>query len=217
MEEKLVLNAEVRERAGSSFAETVRKQGRIPAIIYGHKKEPVAVSLSAHDFTEGLHHGHRFMDLKVGRKKETVLVKDVLFDHLGKNIIHAALMRVEESETVNVAVPIELKGIAKGTHEGGVIEVQADHLEVECRVTDIPESIVVSVKEIGVGDHLFAKDIQLPEGSKLASEPDLLVLTCGLVTVAKTTEEVEAVEPIAPEIIGKGKEAEEEQPEEEKQ
>lgn len=212
--EKLVLNTQVREHTGSTYAEKIRKLGRIPAVVYGHKKTPLTVSVNAHDFTEGLHHGHRLMDLKLGKKNETVIVKDIQYDHLGKNIIHADLMRVRTAEKVTVTVPIELKGTAKGTHEGGIVVEQVDRLEIECKVTQIPENIVVSVKEMGVGDHIFAKDVEMPEGVKLVSDPDTLILTCSLLAAAKTTEEVEAEEPVAPEIIGKEEEPEEKAEEE---
>jgi large subunit ribosomal protein L25 len=192
----------------------VRKQGRIPAVIYGHKKETVPVSLDAHSLVEGLHHGHRLMDVQVGKKRETMIVKDLQYDYLGKDIIHVDLMRVDVTETIKVTVPIELKGTAKGTHEGGIIEEHTDHLEIECKVTDIPESIAVWVKEIGVGDTLHAGDVELPEGVKLVSEPSTLLLACGLVAAAKSTEEIEEEVPTAPEVIGEVKEAEEESSEE---
>jgi len=210
MEKTFVLKAEPREQTGSKHAAKVRSKGKIPAIIYGHKQEPVAVALDAHDFVEGLHRGHRLVDLKLGRKKEKMLVKDLQYDHLGKNIIHADLMRVDVTETVKVAVPIELKGEAKGAHEGGIVEEHTDRLEVECKVSDIPDSIVVWVKELGVGDSLHAGDVELPEGIKLASDPELVLATCHLVAAAKSTEEIEAEAPVAPEVIGEEKQAEEE-------
>ncbi|MHC4532094.1 MAG: 50S ribosomal protein L25 [Planctomycetota bacterium] len=181
MEKKLLLKAEIREHTGSKWAAKVRKQGRIPAVVYGHKQEPVAVSLDAHNLVEGLHHGHRVMDLQIGKKKETMMVKDLQYDCLGRDIIHVDLVRVDVTEMVKVAVPIELKGTAKGTHEGGIIEEHTDRLDVECRVTDIPETVVVSVKEVGVGDTVHAADIELPEGVKLASDPGTLLVTCHLV------------------------------------
>ncbi|MHC4560006.1 MAG: 50S ribosomal protein L25 [Planctomycetota bacterium] len=125
MEKTLLLKAEVREHTGSKAVQRVREQGRIPAIVYGHKQEPVAISLDAHNFVEGLHHGHRLMDVQVGRKKEKMIVKELQYDYLGKNIIHADLMRVDITESVKVTVPIELKGTARGTHEGGIIEEHA--------------------------------------------------------------------------------------------
>jgi len=210
MEETLVLKAQIREQTGSKHAAKVRLHGRIPAIVYGHKKEPVAVSIDEHQFVEGLHHGHRLMDVQIGRKKEKTIVKDVQYDYLGKDIIHVDLMRVDVTEEVKITVPIELKGTAKGTHEGGIITEHVDHLEIECKATDIPESVVVSVKEMDVGDNLHAGDIELPEGVKLVSDPQMLVAACSLVAAAKTTEEIEEEVPVAPEVIGEAKEAEEE-------
>jgi len=114
MEKGLPLKAEIREHIGSKAAAKIRKQGWIPAIVYGHKKETVPISLDAHNFIEGLHHGQRLMDVQIDKKTEKVIVKDLQYDYLGKDIIHIDLMRVDVTETVRVPVPIELKGTAKG-------------------------------------------------------------------------------------------------------
>ncbi len=217
MDKSLLLEAEIREHAGSKSAAKLRAQGRIPAIVYGHKKEPTSISLDAHDFAEGLHHGHRLLDVKIGKRKEKLLVKDLQYDHLSKNIIHADLIRVDVTEMVKVTVPLELKGTAKGAHEGGIIEEHTDHLEIECRATDIPESIIVSVKEVGVGDAVHASDIELPTEVKLVSDPTTLLVTCHLVAAAKTTEELEEEAPTAPEVITEVKEPGQEQPQEQNQ
>jgi large subunit ribosomal protein L25 len=209
MEKALLLKAEIREQTGSKHAAKLRGQGRIPAIVYGHKREPVAISLDAHNLVEELHHGHRVLDVQIGKKKEKMIVKDLQYDYLGRDVVHADLMRVDVTETVKVMVPIELKGTAKGTHEGGIIEEHADHVEVECKVTDIPESVIVSVKEVDLGDTLHAGDIKLPSGVNLVSDPSMLLVTCSLVAAAKTTEELEEEVPVAPEVIGEVKEAEE--------
>jgi large subunit ribosomal protein L25 len=208
MAKSLVLKAEVREHMGSKFAARVRRDGRIPAIIYGHKQAPVAVSVDAHGFVEGLQNGHRVMDVQIGRKKETMVVKDLQYDYLGKYVIHADLMRVDASETIKVTVPIELKGVAAGTHEGGIIEEHVDHLEIECKVSDIPGTIVVSVKDVHVGSNLHAGEIELPDGVKLVSDASTLLVTCHMVAAAKSTEQVEAETPTTPEVIGEAKEEE---------
>ena len=153
-------------------------KGRIPAIVYGHKQEPVAISLDAHDFVEGLRHGHRLLDVTVDGKAEKMIIKDLQYDHLGRTIIHADLIRVDVTERIKVEVPLELKGVPKGTQEGGVLEAHMDHLDVECLAIDIPESIVVSVKDLDVGQSIYARDVKLPEGAKLMSLPDIIVATC---------------------------------------
>jgi len=201
MDKTQVLKAEVRQRMGTKEADKLRKQGRIPAIVYGHKQQPVAIVLDARSFIEGLNTGRRLMDVQIDGKNEKMLIKDVQYDHLGKEIIHVDLMRVDVTEMVRVAVPIEFKGTAKGTHEGGMVEIHSDHLDVECLVTNIPGRITVSIKEMVLGDAIHAKDIQLPDGVKLISSPELLMATCHEVAEVKTTEEIEAVTPAAPEVI----------------
>jgi large subunit ribosomal protein L25 len=210
MGKHLRLKVDTREQVGSKAAAKVRQQGRIPAVLYGHKQESVAISLDAHDFVEGLHHGHRLMDLQIGKKLQKAIVKDLQYDYLGKEVIHADLVRVDVTETVRVTVPIELRGTARGAEHGGIVEEHTDHVEVECKVTDIPESLVVPVKQIEVGGVLHARDIELPEGVKLVSDPEMLIITCSLVAAAKTTEQLEEEVPSAPEVIGEAKEAEEE-------
>jgi len=210
MDKTLVLEAQAREHTGTRAAARERKAGRLPAIVYGHKQEPVAVSVDAHDFVEGLHHGHRLLDININGKSQKVVVKDLQYDYLGRDIVHADLMRVDVTEAIKMTVPIELKGTAQGTHEGGMVEEHADHIEVECLASNIPESIVVSIKELEVGGSIHAEDLELPEGVKLSSSPETLLVTCNLVTVAKTTEELEEEAPTAPEVIGEKKEESEE-------
>ncbi len=211
MEKTVQLKAEIRQQTGSSTSAKLRKQGRLPAIIYGHKQEPVAITLDAHDFVEQLHHGQRLMDVRIDKKSQKVIVKDLQYDYFGKDVIHADLMRVDITERITVTVPIVIKGTAKGAEEGGVITQHKDHLEVECQVTDIPESIVVSVKDMKVGDTIHANDIQLPAELKLLSDPAMLMVSCSLVTEVKTTEEVEAVTPVVPEVIGEAERAKKEE------
>jgi len=208
MKKAMPLKAEIRGQAGSHSAAQIRKQGRIPAIVYGHKKEPAAISLDARSLADALRHGTRLVDVQIGEKPEKMIVKALQYDHLSKDIIHADLMRVDVTETIKIAVPIVLKGTAKGAGEGAIIETHAGHVEVECKVTDIPESITVSVKDLEIGDSIHASDIVLPEGVKLVSNPLTLIATCSMVLTAKTTEELEAEAPAAPEVITEVKETE---------
>lgn len=201
MADRAVIKAEVRTELGSKHTAALRKCGKLPAIVYGHKEEPVALSFDLHDFVESLHHGHRLFDINMSGKKETLLVKALQYDHVGRYVIHADMMRVNLQEFVKVIVPIEIKGTSKGSHEGGIIDEVLDHLEIECKVTDIPESILVVVKELGVGDSVHAGDVELGEGIKLLTDPNALLLTCHLVAAAKSTEELEEEMPAGPEVI----------------
>ena len=201
MDKTLALQAELRERMGSKASAAVRKKGRIPGIVYGHKEEPIAISLDAHDFVEGVHHGHRLMDITVNGATEKMLIKELQYDYLGRNIVHVDLMRVDVTEMIKVDVPVELKGVAKGVQDGGVVEANLSKIEVECLAINIPTSIVVSVKDLGVGESIKAGEIKLPDGVKLVTAPDLIVTSCRIVAEAKTTEQLEAEAPAAPEVI----------------
>lgn len=212
---ELVLKAQTRKELGTKRAAKLRLEGRIPAIVYGHGQKPETLILDAHDFAEGLHHGHRLFDVEVEGKVEKLLVKDVQYDYLGKKIIHADLIRVDLSEKVKVQVSLAFKGTPAGAHEGGLLEEHLDRIEVECTVTEIPESIDVSVKNLKIGDSIHARDITLPEGIKLITAPDVLLITCHL-PAAPVVEEAAAAaaaeEPTTPEVITerKPKEGEEE-------
>jgi large subunit ribosomal protein L25 len=201
MSDTIVLKAEVRKDAGTKHAKVLRKTGKLPAIVYGHKKGSVALAFNARQFVATLHHGHRLFDVQMDTKTETMLVKALQYDHLGKDIIHADLVRVDLAERVKVTVPIELRGTSAGSHEGGIIDEHLANLEIECTVASIPEFIEVSIKEINIGDAVHAKDIELPAGAKLITNPEALILTCHLVAAAKSTEELEEDMPTAPEVI----------------
>ena len=197
----IALTSEPRGQLGTRFAARTRDRGLLPAIIYGRKQDPVAVAFDQHAFTEALHHGHRLFETELGSEKQTLLLKDVQYDHLGRCIIHADLVRVSLTDTVRVSVPIEQRGTSKGSHEGGIIDEVMAQIEIECLVTEIPDSLVVSVKELTVGDSVRARDVILPPGAKLVTDPNAVVLHCHIVAAAKTSEELELETPVAPEVI----------------
>ncbi len=210
MDTGFVLKATTRKHTGSKSAAKARKNKQMPAIVYGHKQEPVAISFDSHDFELVLSHGQRVLDVEIDGKNEKLLLKDLQYDHLGKDILHVDLMRVDVTEKVTVSVKIELKGIAVGASEGGILDEHLDHIEIECVVTEIPDTIQVNIKEINVGDSIHARDIELPANVKLVTDPGALILTCHLVAAAVSTEELEEEAPMAPEIITERKEESEE-------
>jgi len=201
MTDKIVLKAEIREALGTKSTVKLRKQGKCPAVVYGHGEEPVSISLNLRDFITELHHGNRLFEVDMGSKKENLLIKEVQYDHFGKDIIHADFMRVNLAELVRVTVTIDFKGNAPGVEEGGMLDHHLDQLEIECKVSEIPESIECSVKEINIGDSIHAGDVKLVDGVKLITDPEALLLTCHLVAEAKSTEELEEDMPTGPEVI----------------
>ena len=201
MADRMLLKGELREQVGTNKAVLLRKQGRLPAVIYGHGESVSSFALDLHEFTEAIHHGHRLFDIEIDGKIETLLVKDLQYDHLGKNFIHVDFIRVNLAELVTVAVDLSFKGTAAGTQEGGMLDIHLDVIEVECKVSEIPETIEVNVKEINIGDAIHAGDIELPSGVTLKTDGEALILNCHLVAAAKTTEELEEELPSGPEVI----------------
>ncbi len=200
----------LREKLGTHSARKLRREGYIPAIIYGHQQENLHIALPLNEFEHLLHQGAHLLevDLNNGRK-ETVLLKEVQYNYLGTEPIHADLTRVDLTERVSVTVPLTFRGTAKGVKEGGILQQLLTEIEIECVVTEIPEEIKVNVSELEKGSVLHAKDIILPEGIKLVTDPETIVAM--ITEVAEEEEELPEAEAATeePEVISKGKEKEE--------
>jgi large subunit ribosomal protein L25 len=201
MADRKLLKGESREQTGTTKAIALRNEGKLPAIMYGHGEETASFAIDNHEFTEAIHHGSRLFDVDISGKIQTLLVKELQYDHLGKNFIHVDFVRVDLAELVTVNVGLKFKGTAAGASEGGMLDVHLDAIEVECKVSDIPGSITVNVKEIKVGDSIHASEIELPEGSTLKTDGEALILNCHLVAETKSTEELEGDLPAGPEVI----------------
>jgi|OpeIllAssembly_1097287.scaffolds.fasta_scaffold349975_2 large subunit ribosomal protein L25 len=208
---RAVLNAAVRTEVGSNAVKQVRKAGRIPAVLYGHGEQNVNLSLVGDEVHALIRHGGKLVDLK-GDVADTALIRDVQWSTFGTDVLHVDLARVSAEELVRVTVPVEVKGTAAGTREGGVVELVVHDVEVECSAATIPDKIEVRVHELQVGDSLKAGDIVLPEGMRLLADPDMIIVHC--VGRAEEEEEIAAAEAEEPEVIGRKGKAEEEEEEE---
>lgn len=200
------ISAKPRSELGSRANKRLRDAGMLPGVIYGHKEAVVPVTLPKKEVVNHLNHGAHLFELGLEGKNETVLVKEVQYDHLGIEVIHVDFARVSLHEKVEVTVPLELKGEPKGQADGGVLQQIVSELEIECLVTDIPTVIRHNVSEMALNDILHIKDITLPAGVKCLQDENLVVAS-----VKEVVEEV-APEPVAgaaePEIIGKKPEEE---------
>jgi large subunit ribosomal protein L25 len=205
------LTVKPRGETGSRANKRLRDAGFIPGVIYGHKKDVVSVTLPGRELKIHLAKGAHLFTLAVEGKDETVLVKEVQYDHLGTTPIHVDFTRVDLHERVKVTVPLELKGTPKGEADGGVLTQVISELSIECVVTEIPEVIRHNVSEMALNDVLHIKDIKVPEGVKVLQDGELIVATCR--EVLEVVEAAPVVEEGAaePEIIGRkaGEEGEE--------
>ena len=167
------LPVDERPDLGTRAAIKLRRSGRLPLVIYGHKQDAIHVSADRKVLTDLLHQHTRLVEVSVGvgPQVEPCLVKEVQWDHLGSTILHVDLTRVDLNEKVSVEIELVLVGEPKGTKQAGAyLEHPVTRVEVECLATQIPENIRVDVSELDVGDSLAAGAISLPEGVDLVSD-----------------------------------------------
>lgn len=197
------IQAEVRDRTGKRYAARVRAEGKMPAVIYGHKQDPVHVSVNSKELIELLHHNAHLIEVEVAGKAAPCLVKDIQWDYLGSNIIHVDLTRVDLSEEVEVEVQIELVGDAAGLKEvGSLLDQNSSTILVKCRADAIPEMISHDVSEMVVGDSLMASGLALPDGVALASDAESLIAHLSVTKVGEDEDEDGEGTTDEPEVIG---------------
>lgn len=172
-----VLKGTRRERVGSRYAKRARESGQLPAVVYGHGQEPVAIELDFRDAVGHITKGEKVFTLEVeGMDKELVLLRDLQYDYLGTNLVHADFSRVNLKEKVTAHVHIVLKGDAKGLKTAGtVLTHPVTELTVECSISALPDHIDVNIDDLEAGGTIFAKDIELPEGVTLTGDPEGVV------------------------------------------
>ncbi len=187
--ETIELKGERRKELGTRPSRKLRDLGRLPAVIYGHGEKPEAITLDRHDVEVGLAHGVRTMKVVINGKKGQYLIKEIQYDHLDQTPIHMDLTRVNLNESVTVTVGIELRGTPKGSHEGGILDQHLAQIEVECLVSQIPQTFHPLVTELGVGDSLLVKELELPAGVKVLTDAEERICTVRAKAVAVEEEE----------------------------
>ncbi len=209
---EVVLPAQPRETKGSKAAARLRKAGRIPGILYGHKEATVAVSVGTEELDRAIRIQHaRVLDLELSGKKEKVLIRELQWDYLGRDMVHIDFERVSADERVKVTIPVELKNTPKTTG-GGVLEQPLHQLHIECLAIAIPEAIRVDITNLLLGEPIHVSDLVLPAGVTVLENKDMVVVQLRL----PGQEAVVAAAPVdatgsEPEVIKKEKKAEEEE------
>jgi large subunit ribosomal protein L25 len=179
------LNAELRTEFGKGAARRIRRDNKIPAVLYGHGTEPVHLTLPGHDTMLALKHVNAILTLDIDGKHELALAKDVQRDAIKPVIEHVDLVIVKRGEKVTVDVPVHVEGDA-GPETNVVVE--SGTVAVEADVLSIPELVVVSVEGLAAGSQILAKDLVLPEGVTLAADEDHLVVNVSQQVVAEEPE-----------------------------
>lgn len=210
--EAIKLKSQPRQAQGTRKARDLRKKGRLPVVIYGHGEPPEAISLDQHEVEVALKHGARTLNVEVGGQSKPYLIKEVQYDHFAETPIHIDLARVDLNERVQVRVGIELRGTPKGVSEGGVLDQSIGQIEVECLVTDIPDTLHPLVTHLALGESLYVKDLKLPAGVVALADPDDRIATVRkIVEAAPAAPAAEGEEAAVaePERIGRIKKEEE--------
>ncbi|MGZ8335019.1 MAG: 50S ribosomal protein L25/general stress protein Ctc [Allosphingosinicella sp.] len=204
MSEQLTLPAEQRERAGKGASRHLRREGRVPAVVYGANQEPLAIHLEEKVLIKALSTGH-FMNsvvmIDAGGAATRTLPKDVQFHPVTDRPLHVDFLRISEHATVTVAVPINFidEEKSKGLKRGGVLNTVRHELELVCDAAEIPEEIQISLAGLDIGDSLHISAVTLPKGVESAiTDRDFTIATIVAPSGLKMDAEDAAAEAAAP-------------------
>ncbi|MCW2361854.1 large subunit ribosomal protein L25 [Sphingobium sp. B1D7B] len=194
MSDTLTLSAEARDRAGKGASRALRREGRVPAVIYGNNEEPQSIHVEEKILNKLLGTGHFFNSVvmvEVGGKKVRTLPKDVAFHPVTDRPLHADFLRVSEHAQVHVNVPVvfENEEAAPGLKRGGVLNVVRHELEMIVDAAEIPDSITVDLTGFDVGDSIHISAVKLPKGAEPAiTDRDFTIATIVAPSALKSSE-----------------------------
>ncbi len=183
MSEQLTLSAETRERAGKGASRALRREGRVPAVVYGSNEEPLSIHLEEKVLMKALSGGH-FMNsvvmIDAGSAPVRTLPKDVQFHPVTDRPLHVDFLRISEHAKVTVAVPIRFvdEDKSRGIKRGGVLNTVRHELELVCDAAEMPEQIEISLAGMDIGDSLHISAVTLPKGTESAiTDRDFTIAT----------------------------------------
>ncbi|WP_138380283.1 50S ribosomal protein L25/general stress protein Ctc [Luteithermobacter gelatinilyticus] len=189
-----VIKAELREKAGKGSSRALRRAGRIPAVIYGNKKEPVTISLDRIALVKELNTGgflNTTYDIEVGGKKEMVLPRDVQFHPVTDWPLHVDFLRLAEDATIEVMIPVHFlnEEDCPGLRAGGVLNVVRHEVELSCPANAIPESIEIDIAKLELGESVHISHVKLPEGvTPVITDRDFTIATIAAPSGLKSAE-----------------------------
>ena len=217
MSKNYAFKAEKRDGAGKGIARALRRDGRIPAVIYGDHKDPLNISLDSNDINVEYLKGHMFTnlcDLEVEGEKHLVLARDIQLHPVSDVVVHADFLRVNKKTMIAVQVPVHFinEETSPGLKAGGILSVVRHEIELMCSAMEIPESIEVDLGEIEIGDTAKLSHAKLPPGVKpIIDDRDFAIanISAPKVAVEEDEETAEAAEGDAAEGDAEAAEGEE--------
>lgn len=199
-----LLEVQSRPKVGKRHNQRLRATGRLPAVLYGHGEGSVSLTVRVDQLRSVLRHGGQIVQLK-GEADGQALVQDTQWDTFGNRLLHVDLLRVDAKELLHVEVPVETRGEAPGENEGGLLEHVRHTVEVETTPANIPEKLFLDISGLHINESLTAADLdELPEGVKLLTEPERVIINCAQPVPEAEEDEGEGVTAAAgePEVIG---------------
>ncbi|CAN5492491.1 50S ribosomal protein L25/general stress protein Ctc [soil metagenome] len=178
--------AESRTAFGKGAARRIRRDAKVPAVLYGHGLDPLHVSLPGHELMLALKNSNALLSVELDGSSQLALPRQVQRDPIRGYIEHADLLLVRRGEKVTVNVPVVLSGEAES---GALVVTETTEIALEAEATHIPEAVEISIERLEIGTQILAPAPQLPEGSTLQIDPDPLIVN---VTAAPTAADVEA-------------------------
>ena len=194
--EKTKLKVVLRNETGKEANRKFRKEGMVPGVLYSpHDKSNLLLKIKREELTKLLTDNKRgLLNLEIddGKKKSKrlAMVKDFQYNSLKKQLVHIDFYGVTLKEKLTMRINVELFGESIGVKEGGILEFDLREVEVECLPSDVPGSFKLDISDLKIGDHLSVKDIEIPEGIKMLTESEKLIVSVS----HPTKQEVEAEE-----------------------
>jgi large subunit ribosomal protein L25 len=218
--EQLELKAKVRKTIGNGPARALRRDGKVPAVLYGPKTEPVLLSVEVRDIEQVLKSGNVgqvLLKLIIQNGQETTrpaMIKELQAHPVSGRFLHIDFYEIDLARKIRVGVPVVTTGNAIGVEVGGLLQIVRHELEVLCLPTQIPESIEVDVTSLEIGDSIHVEEIQVEGDVEIPADVNFTVITCLAPKVeAEPEEEEEELEEEAEEAEGEEAEADKEAPE----
>ena len=198
--EQINLEAQVRKTTGNGPARALRREGRVPAVLYGPKTEPVLLSIDFKDFEQIVKKssiGSVLLKLQIKNGQTTsrsAMVKEFQTHPVTGQFLHIDFYEVDLTRKINAMIPVTVTGKSQGVEDGGILQIVRREIEVFCLPTAIPESIVVDINELEIGGSIHVNEIALPSDVELPEDVDFTVIT---ILAPKVEEEVVEVEELA--------------------
>lgn len=204
------LSASARDNGGKGVARKLRSEGRVPAIVYGHGRDPLALSINTRELEKLLDHisaESTVIDLDIDGKASRTLIREIQRHPFKRQILHVDFQELVAGEKISVSIPIVLTGVPDGVRmDGGILDQTMRELEIEVDPSNIPNHVEVDVTKLTIGSSIHVRDLQLPEGVEVLDDEDasVCVVSAPRAAIEETAAAAEGAEGEAaaePEVI----------------